>query len=75
MSDSKYINVGQIIINTDKDGNEYEQFVMYKDFIANAKDNLAHAFTDKKGDKRFSIGKPHEKAPSFVKASVYIKRK
>lgn len=72
---SKYINVGQIITNVDKDGNTYEQFVLYKDFIANAKDNLAHAYTDKVGNKRFNIGKPQKGAPEFVKASIYVKRK
>lgn len=71
---SPWVNVGSIVKNVDKDGNEYQQFILNKEFIANAKELLAHAYTDKKGNKRFSMFKPREGAPDYVLWNVLVKK-
>lgn len=73
---AEYINVGSIIENTNREtGEKYQQFVMNKEFITNAKEYLSHAFEDKKGNKRFSMYKPQAGAPDYVIWNISIKKK
>jgi hypothetical protein len=73
-SNSKYVKVGQIIENTDKNGKPYRQLVLNKEFLENAKDLIQLAYLDKNGGRRFSIYEPFEGAPDYVKANIVVKK-
>jgi hypothetical protein len=73
-SNSKYVKVGQIVLNTDKEGKEYQQLILNKEFIENANNLIKLAFLDKSGGRRFNIFEPFEGAPSFVKYNVCVKK-
>jgi hypothetical protein len=73
-SNSKYIKVGQIIENKDKEGRPYRQLVLNKEFLENAKEIIQLAYLDKNGGRRFSMFEPFEGAPDYVKANVVVKK-
>lgn len=73
-TNSKYVRVGTIVKNKDKDGKEYRQLILDKTFLDNAKELIQLAFLDKNGNRRFSLYPPFEGAPDYIEANVVVKR-
>lgn len=72
--ESKYIKVGSIVKNTDKQGKEYQQLLLHKEFLDNAKAVVDLAYLDKQGNRRFSLFEPFEGAPDHIVWNVLVKK-